>query len=442
MKYIGCGELNSLYLYILYSILAKWFANFIFEIPNTKYGLFYIKPILSKYTLIKSLYKYLSFIIFSIIVFYYKDEKTDNEKNNESQSKTQNISKDTKKATLIYKKQSLLLNVSISEFLKVCFIYVFFLEIIKITYSIGLHDLDLWMFNIVFTSLFIKYFYKKKTYNHQAYSLGLNFFVNLIISIIPIFLDFFDSEKDKGVIKLTGKLFNNPYLCIVVIILYILNSVFISYSRVLGKTLMELKYLSPYKIILYIGIFGFIFISIFLILSSIYTHKKKIDTFCDLKNIPEIKFLFNDNCTYFDSIPLYFYELKGTFKNNTIAFWVETIVIIPLNLLANFLEFNFEILLIYYLNPIYILVSDSIYYGIIALIKYIFEEEKGKIHNILKVISDIVAFLCYLVYLEIIELRFCRLNENIRKEIIRRSKLDTQLDLEVFEPIMDEDDKE
>jgi len=41
--------------------------------------------------------------------------------------------------------------------------------------------------------------------------------------------------------------------------------------------------------------------------------------------------------------------------------------------------------------------------------------------------SDVVAFLGFLIYLEIIELNFCRLNFNIRKNIIKRGNISANL---------------
>ena len=35
------------------------------------------------------------------------------------------------------------------------------------------------------------------------------------------------------------------------------------------------------------------------------------------------------------------------------------------------MEFNYEILLIFFLNPIYVLISESLYYGIIELLAII-----------------------------------------------------------------------
>ena len=109
--WIGLGKLSSLYLYIIYSIIFKCLKDFIlsFEsiISGVDIGIFGISSELNKHILIKSLYKYIGFIIFSIIFFNYNKNK-DEDKNNNSQSKTQNINNEEikEKTTLIYVKQS------------------------------------------------------------------------------------------------------------------------------------------------------------------------------------------------------------------------------------------------------------------------------------------------------------------------------------------------
>jgi hypothetical protein len=54
----------------------------------------------------------------------------------------------------------------------------------------------------------------------------------------------------------------------VIIFIYILNSLTISFTRVVTKELMELKYISHYRIIFFIGVSGFILTFFLLIISS------------------------------------------------------------------------------------------------------------------------------------------------------------------------------
>ena len=76
--------------------------------------------------------------------------------------------------------------------------------------------------------------------------------------------------KNNNVYDTTKKLFTYKLISIIIFIIYIINSFLISFSRVLGKVLMELRYISPYIIVILIGIIGLIFISILITISSIY----------------------------------------------------------------------------------------------------------------------------------------------------------------------------
>ena len=85
----------------------------------------------------------------------------------------------------------------------------------------------------------------------------------------------------------------------------------------------------------------------------------------------------------------------------------------------------FEIIIIYFLNPIYILVYESLYYAVLTLLSFILNKGNDKMDNsvfILYFTGDIVSIIGYLIYLEIIELRFCGLNNYTRKTIYRRGR--------------------
>ena len=68
---------------------------------------------------------------------------------------------------------------------------------------------------------------------------------------------------------------------------------------------------------------------------------------------------------YFDNILIYFKEVYFTELRN-----IEIILITPFYLIVNFLEFACEIMIIYYLNPIYVLIKDNIYYFLIRMVVY------------------------------------------------------------------------
>ena len=86
------------------------------------------------------------------------------------------------------------------------------LEIFTILYYLGLHELDLWMFNIVFTTLFMINLLKKPLFKHQLVSLGVIFVTNIIskISINICFNEYKAVENKLG----------HELLCILIYIYY------------------------------------------------------------------------------------------------------------------------------------------------------------------------------------------------------------------------------
>ena len=83
-------------------------------------------------------------------------------------------------------------------------------------------------------------------------------------------------------------------------------------------------------------------------------------------------------------------------------------------------------LIIFHLNPNYILISDCIYFEI----KHMFKRINGKVDNeffIIQFIAEICALLGYIVFLEIIVLNFCKLDKDIKENIIKRGLRDSKI---------------
>ena len=80
------------------------------------------------------------------------------------------------------------------------------------------------------------------------------------------------------------------------------------------------------------------------------------------------------------------------------------------------------------LNPEYYQCSFQIFYFIIRLTELI----RGIINDdiyipILNLISEIISLISSLIYLELIELKFCGLNSNLKINIVIRSKTDYEM---------------
>ena len=421
---IGCGKVYSQYLYIIYYVILKFLIESIITLDyfknNINFGLFGFVPKLKKHTLIKNLFVYLGYIIFGLIFFYIfiirnnKKEKNliDNMKNKRANS------------GLIYNgKIQIRTSNSVIEILIVSLFFSIFYEIEKIVYSFRFYDFDLWAFNIIFTIFFIKIYYSLDQYSHQLYSLIFVFFINLIFLIISSFLPLKEKENINSY-EHTAELFREQLFCIPIYLIFILNSYLVSFSRVKSKVLMEFNYISPYKIIILIGFFGLLITSILLTFTSIFKCEGKITKICDV--------IYEDGRNeldkYYDNFLIYFSNLK--LKNETFEFWLEILLIIPLFSFLNFMKILVEMLTIFYLNPFYILFSNNLYYGTRNILSFIFNYKSNPL-NIKKFIlystCDILSILAYLIYLEIIECRFCGLNKNLKKSLFERSKKDLNI---------------
>ncbi len=421
---IGCGKVYSQYLYIIYYVILDFLIESIITLDyfknNINFGLFGFVPKLKKHTLIKNLFVYLGYIIFGLIFFYIfiirnnKKEKNliDNMKNKKVNS-----------GLICNEKIQIKTSNSVIEILIVSLFFSIFYQINKIVYSFGFYDFDLWAFNIIFTIFFIKIYYSLDQYSHQLYSLIFVFFINLIFLIISSFLPLKEKENMNSYDH-TAELFREQLFCIPIYLIFILNSYLVSFSRVKSKVLMEFNYISPYKIIILIGFFGLLITSILLTFTSIFKCEGKITKICDV--------IYEDGRNeldkYYDNFLIYFSNLK--LKNETIYFWLEILLIIPLFSFLNFMKILVEMLTIFYLNPFYILFSNNLYYGTRNILSFIFNYKSNPL-NIKKFILDSTCdFLCilaYLIYLEIIECRFCGLNKNLKKSLFERSKKDLNI---------------
>ena len=104
------------------------------------------------------------------------------------------------------------------------------------------------------------------------------------------------------------------------------------------------------------------------------------------------------------------------------------------------MEFNYEILIIYYLNPIYFLISDSLYYGLKPIILLICKPYEKNNLSLLSILADAFAFIGYSIYVEAIILNFCELNKNTKINIINRGILELESTEKIIEDDPEEDD--
>ena len=441
---IGFGKFYHLYLYIFYYAFCtcgyEMLLNFATYKRQTKIGLFGYKPLLNYHILIRRIYKNLGFIIFSYISYSYFKRK--------NYKKILSIDDNNLKSfQLIYDEQYISQNNTKDndqkQLIIVGMIFGITLELYHLSCEFGFQDFDFWIFNLIFILLFIKKFYKMTIYSHQKFSLAFNFLVNLILLIIIMFIN-----RKNNSFGLTEKIFHHELYCFLFIFFFIFCSFINCYGLTKARTLMEHNYVIPYKIIFITGFFGLLIISILLIFTSLYNCEFKSNTDCQMGgrygvcNSCTVEDLDEKNTTdyYLDNFLLYFSNLKNKFNNNKYQFFSEIIIISPLFAILNYLRFLFELLIAFYLNPFYILIGDNLIFIIKYLLKSIlfYSRIRGKVDDgddprdiklekvrlILSFVVQVVSCIFYLVFLEIIELRFCGLDENLKKNMEERGQLE------------------
>lgn len=395
------GNCSKFYLYILGAFFFEFFSDLIISFKDiksdSKINIFGFKTVLKDHKMIKFFYKYLGMMIFGILFFFIEKSKmSDGFKKKESFIPINGENKINKNA--------------FKELLIIGIIFSSQAIIRKLLSILRFSKFDYWVFNIIFITIFMKFIFKINVYKHQKFSLififMLNFSLLLWANLKNSHKDINDDSKKINGFEYINQVLGSPFYSILIYLVYILLSAGTSYSRVLSKQIMEHKYQSKYKIIYIIGIFGVVFILITLIFTSIFKCGGNIKKICPNE--------------HFDSLTNYFSELKESFSDNKIPFFSEIFLINPLFLFVSFIQFTFEYHIIFYLNPNFILISDSLYFATQNLFQFIFDFGNIESDFYLNFIVEIITLLAYCIYLEIIEIRCFELNRNTRKSIMKR----------------------
>jgi hypothetical protein len=239
---------------------------------------------------------------------------------------------------------------------------------------------------------------------------------------------------------------------------------------------MDYKFVSPYKIIFFKGFLGMI-ISIVLVIISTYVpceenyiininiiSKMNINSINNNISNNNTNYFFNeylsnkstnnetntspqlfecadsyDGNTYFDNLFSYYYNISNLEDKKDK--YLEIFFSIPVYCILHFLTTILLIFVNKLLSPIHCLIVDSLYrilhipiqtlqninvsnysnYTEVFFYEFIIQPSSTRI---LRVIAYLVSLIGYCLYLEIIELKFCKLNYNIRKNIRKRAKSD------------------
>ena len=228
--------------------------------------------------------------------------------------------------------------------------------------------------------------FKMRYYNHQFISIIIIILLEIIRSIFKIL---FKNIKNEG------KNINTFDEFLFQLLRASLQSIFFGYSKVL----MEFKFFSPFKVTYTFGLISLLIaFIIYIIFSYITVDENK--SYCFVK--------YNNNC-YIDN----FYSIFSNFTFiQFFGLFIYSILFAAINVLFNFIIKDYTICHIF------------LSYQLFAF-ETCFELENNTILSIIiNIISILIEIFITLVFLEIIQLKFCGLDKNIRENIQKRAILD------------------
>ena len=430
MKCCGFGfaTCSFSYLYILFTIVLFFLKNCILSFgelsSKNKINIFGIEPVLINHQLMMLLIEYLGYIIFGGLFFYFFRIRKIIKKNKKEKIEENNHPKNIQ---LIFKKKYLSMK-AIKLLLIACCLFAIQLIIREIMNFLNLWMLDLWIFNIIFISFFMKIILKVEIYKHQLYSLGINFFINFALLIASSSLK---EDDGKSQYEKIADNFGNYFYIVLFYLVFLALSAMICSSQVMQKHLMDVENVSAFTILFIIGLLSSFFTLIALIMTTsikcneVLTNKQ----FCWLSG--------EDNIYYFDSFKIYKNNMSERYQVNKSAFFIEIFLVYPLYSLACYLKYYFQTMIVYHLNPNYVLISDNVYFSVKTIIA-LMNDKAGK-GSILMLIGDIISLIAYCFYLEIIILKCCNMNFNTRISINERSMSEI-LDIGLYEDDENEED--
>ena len=336
------------------------------------------------------------------------------------------------------------------------------------------------LFQIIFIHFFLYRKDKNKLYKHQILSFALililGFGIKLISSLtkqceypvkdpdegLDLMPEFFRETIRESTIKVNEKglrACKNAYniffdksgdfysFIIIAILGYLIGNLLYSFSVVNIRDLINKKYIPHYTLIFFIGCLGLIMTLLSITVSSLIScgtsysdSKNRISFLCQsikILNETEDHKIYSEN--YFDSFISYKTNLHDAYylyqpgedgkKKKDVILEIIFTCFLPI---FTFAKANFDFLIIKELGPFHILFPEillQITKDFIIIIYKIYKKlvDGTQIKQFIFItVANIVVFIGLCIYLELLELHFCKLDKNIKKNIAMRSISDIQ----------------
>ena len=361
----------------------------------------------SKHYFIHFIFKYLGILLISIIREY---------KLNSDKEEDPSISSKNHLIVLIHNDSNdLNENISFSFYIFIIFLWILE-EHLLIIFNVFLKDIDFWMIELFIVSYLSSRLFNFKIYKHQKLAIIFNAIVPLLLKILTIVVSFIHKDDELKILYKEKKMFIFIGLGVYLILIALR-----SFVNTRMKWHMDLKYIPINKILKYYGFIGTIFCIIIII-------------FITFSFGSESKNRFDDYSYYYFLSG--FFDYFKYFKEISLIEILKEISIIIISILFFFFNKYLFLNVIKYFTPVHVIFCNSFYFvfdKIFLIIntqineKKVFKNnEKSRIIKFfLDLSSDLFSIFGFLIYLEIIVLKFFNYDYNTKKNIFPRSFLES-----------------
>ena len=428
-KYISIGEYNKFYNHICFFLITKIIYEYLlnsFFVDKVKL----LEEAFPKNVLIQGAFNYFGLFIFSIFLYKYE---TKQKKGGKAKPIHYGNSDNSYDKNFTYKKSEgghssidLIYNdlleskyISLSDLMVIVLLY-FCIQIFFHFILFQLRGLDYWMFEILFISLIFSKLYNFPIYKHRKFGILFIAIFCSLFKILSTIYRFIDDDNKKIYTK---------YVWIVPLgIIFFISITFLrAYIFVKIKFIFDKKFMLPSNILFLYSFFGaFVSFIVSIIPSkmpctdSSYNLSEYLNSNTSFKEdlIQTICQVRENNSTilYYESYSIYFKELLRLNFLRIILFILK-IILYCYNKL-------FYLYIIKNLGAEYIICSNSIYYIITDIIDtcfFLYKKTGFKFYKLFGMIAQIFSFIGTLIYLELIELHFCEIDHNLKKNIKKRA---------------------
>ena len=436
--FIGIGKFYKYHIYLLLAIISQFICDYAmgFNRMNIKENVpeffeFYAK--LNNHHLVKNFIDFLGYFLAGIVLYCFF---------NKFEGKSNKVISMRK---MQIKREKYLNNKKNYNYINLLLIS-FFIPFNKIIVSLANNFLELendfWFLEFISILIFSLIVFKTKFKKHHLLSILVIIpilFIDIISYLIPYKNQGCDDDDGnecnfnliEKILAINDKLHRKLYIIILIFFLFIFSIVMKDYCWIKSKYLMDIRGIHSFKILFFIGIVGIVLVlGCFFIFAYIPCYEINDET-CYNENKTYIFNQTSYNITKKDNqeLKLYYYNFRDFLNDYNLENKkdkLEIFLYIPLYLFMYLILKISNIMMIKYLDPNLILINKNITYFIEELIHYFFiiqqsEKDMTLAHFFLKELKQLISIISNIIYIEIIELKFCNLDHDLKKSIIIRS---------------------